>query len=143
MSNIKPFVLGRYACLAITLLFLNGCNDESVDPGAPGGDDSAGISAGTATGTASGNTGDRSLTISWQAPSAYEDGSELEDLSAYRIYYGRVSGQYENMIEVTHSGASSVVVGDLSPGTYYVVMSSVNSDGLESGLSYEVSRTVL
>jgi hypothetical protein len=143
MSNIKPFALGRCVCLAVTLLFLHGCNIDSDDSGVPSDEDSAGINAGTATGTGSNSAGDRTLTISWQAPSAYEDGSDLVDLSAYRIYYGRVSGQYENMIEVQHSGASSVVVGDLSPGTYYVAMSSINSDGIESGLSYEVSRTVL
>ena len=83
-----------------------------------------------------------SITISWQAPMRNNDGTPLVDLAGYRIYYGQTPGSYESLVRITNVGVMTYVLDGLSPGTYYLVMTSVNSAGLESAPSAEFSRTV-
>jgi hypothetical protein len=70
------------------------------------------------------------------------DGTTLTNLAGYNIHYGTASGQYTQEITVSNAGIASYVVQNLTPGTYYFAVGAVNSSGMESPLSAEVSTTV-
>jgi hypothetical protein len=83
-----------------------------------------------------------SVTLSWLAPTENEDGSPLDDLAGYRIYYGETSGAYDKTITVNGQGQTNYVVEGLLPRTYYFAVTAYTSSGLESGYSNEASATV-
>ena len=73
-----------------------------------------------------------SFTIAWQPPMENEDGTPLTDLAGYRIYYGTSSGKYSEEVRLDSPGLTSYVIDNLAPGTYFLVMTSINSRDLES-----------
>ena len=83
-------------------------------------------------------------TVNWSAPSSRADGQPLSpgEIQGYRIYYGTASGQYVYSINIDDGSASSYTVQDLPVGTYYFVLTTVDSNGRESGYSTEAVRTV-
>lgn len=83
-----------------------------------------------------------SATLSWNPPTTYTDGSPLNDLSAYRIYYGTSAGNYPNQIEIDNPGLTTYVVENLPPATYYFVSTAINSSGIESGYSNMATKAV-
>jgi hypothetical protein len=82
------------------------------------------------------------VTLSWAAPTQNADGSALTDLAGYRIYYRKNSGSYDNEIQINNPGATSYVVDELSPATYYFAATSYNSSGIESPFSGEIVSVV-
>lgn len=83
-----------------------------------------------------------SKALAWTPPTRNEDGTPLTDLAGYRIYYGTAPGEYSEVIELNSPGVTSYVIGNLSPGTYYLAMTSVNSVDLESRHTPEISFTL-
>ena len=83
-----------------------------------------------------------SATLSWAPPDTNEDGSALTDLSGYVIRYGKTSGALDQTIELNSPGITTVVVEDLTEGTWYFSMASVNSTGVESRPTGSVSKTI-
>ena len=82
----------------------------------------------------------RSVTLNWTPPTRREDGSPLNGLSGYRVYYGQVSGVYPNRRSVNDGAISSFTLDSLQPGTWYVAITSIDNNGLESALSNEVAK---
>ena len=73
------------------------------------------------------------VTLAW-------DPSGTPGIAGYRLYYGTSSGSYSNSRNIV-GGTTTTVVG-LAPGqTYYFVITSFNSAGLESLPSNQVSFT--
>jgi hypothetical protein len=60
-------------------------------------------------------------------------------LAGYRIYYGTVSGQYSEQIVLDSPGITSYAIENLAPGSYFLVMTSVNSSDMESRYTPELS----
>jgi hypothetical protein len=87
--------------------------------------------------------GTGSVTLSWQAPTTREDGTPLTNLAGYYIRYGRMSGVYDFEIKIDNPGITTYVVENLNPGTWYFVISSYDTDGIESEYSEEISVEVL
>ncbi|MEL7535612.1 MAG: putative Ig domain-containing protein [Pseudomonadota bacterium] len=83
-----------------------------------------------------------SITLSWSAPTENSDGTPLNDLAGYKIYYGTQSGNYTTTIDVNDAGLTAYVIEELVAGTYYIVATSVNSAGVESLFSAEVTEQV-
>jgi hypothetical protein len=83
-----------------------------------------------------------STTVSWTPPTQNEDGSPLTDLAGYKIYYGNESGNYQRSIQIDNPGITIYVVENLTPNTYYFVMTAINSSGIESRYSNELRRQV-
>ena len=79
--------------------------------------------------------------LSWTPPTTNVDGSTLEDLAGYRIYYGTQEGTYPNMIPVS-KGVSSYVVENLAPNTYFFVITAYDYWGNESGQSNVATKTI-
>jgi hypothetical protein len=73
-----------------------------------------------------------SFTVAWRPPTENEDGTPLSDLSGYRIYYGTTTGNYSEEVRLESPGLTSYVIENLVPGTYFLVMTSVNSRDMES-----------
>ena len=84
-----------------------------------------------------------SVTLSWTPPTENSDGSLLNDLVAYKFYYGTKSGQYTSSIRVDSPGIATYVIDNLVPNTYYFVATAVNSTGMESAYSNEISKAVM
>jgi hypothetical protein len=84
-----------------------------------------------------------SITISWLAPVEETDGSPLTDLTGYKIYWGMSLGDYPNSVTLNHPGVVTHVIENLTPGTYYLVATAFDSDGVESEHSEVVMHRVL
>lgn len=83
-----------------------------------------------------------SMTLNWAAPTQNADGSTLTDLAGYYIYYGETWGNYPNRIRIDNPGLTTYIVENLLPRTYYVVATSFNSAGVESGYSNVATKLV-
>ena len=82
------------------------------------------------------------VTLSWAAPTQNSDGSPLMDLAGYKIYYRKNSGSYNQAVRLDNPSISTYVVEELSPATYYFAATALNTSGVESSFSAEVTRTV-
>ncbi len=85
---------------------------------------------------------DRSLTVQWVAPTTNDDGTPLDDLAGFRVYYGNSSGVYGNSATVASSTTLSHRFDNLPTGTYYVMVKSLNSAAIESNASPELSKSI-
>jgi hypothetical protein len=95
----------------------------------------AGLQAFTITVDAAGLS---SYTVEWIPPTENADGSPLTDLNGYWIYYGTSPGHYSERIKITSPGQTSYTIQNLTPGTYYLVMTSRSGRGLQSEHSREL-----
>lgn len=85
-----------------------------------------------------------SVSLSWAAPTSRSDGTALalSEIAGYTLYYGSASGEYTNSIAINDPGTTSLTLDDLPVGTYYFVMTTRDTDGLESGYSAAAERQV-
>ena len=81
-------------------------------------------------------------TLTWTPPTQNTDGSPLTDVAGYRVYYGVQWGNYPNSLSVGPS-LPTAVINRLATGTYYFVVTAVNSAGAESGYSNVASKNVV
>jgi hypothetical protein len=82
-------------------------------------------------------------TLSWVAPTQNNDNSALTNLAGFNIHYGTASGSYTNTVTVANASATTYTVKGLPKGkTYYFVVKSYNTLGVESVSSTEVSKTI-
>jgi Fibronectin type III domain len=103
-----------------------------------------GTGTGSGTGTGGGTPAPGSLTLSWTAPSTRSDGTPLSlaDISGYRIYYRTALASYTAHVNVSNGSAQSATISNLVAGTsYFLAMTTLDSAGLESAYSAEVSKT--
>lgn len=96
--------------------------------------DSEGIEPG------SGPSTDNSITLSWDRPTLNSDGSDLNDLAGYKVYYGTSSSAYTQSIDV--GNITSAVISSLSSGTWCFATTAYDTAGNESGYSNEACKTI-
>lgn len=88
-----------------------------------------------------------SVAVSWEAPQQYTDGSTLNpstDLNSYNVYYGTASHSYTGVVNVPNNG-SGVNISEtlnLTSGTYYIAVTALSKDNVESEYSNEVIKTI-
>jgi hypothetical protein len=84
------------------------------------------------------------MSLQWTAPVTRADGTplSLSDIDGYRIYYGVSAGKYPNSFDMGDSTARSATVANVPVGTYAVVMTTYDVNGLESAYSPPVTKTV-
>lgn len=85
------------------------------------------------------------LTLTWTPPTLRADGTPLspQDIDGYSVYYGSTSGgPYPNKVDVADGAAVTATIVGLSPGTYFVVMTTYDVDGRESVYSTQVAKTI-
>ena len=114
-------------------------NSPSKDPATSTGDSTTSVSS-SALAVSTG-----SFTLKWVAPVARTDGTPLSlaDINGFRIYYGASDGNYEYMVNVPDGTAMAATVKNVPVGTYQVRMTTYDNNGLESGYSSKVTKTVM
>ncbi len=85
---------------------------------------------------------DNTMTLAWSAPSANADGTPNTDLASYRVMYGTASGTYSTAVAISNPNTLTYTISGLAPGTYYAVVTAVDSLDNESTPSAEVSKTI-
>jgi hypothetical protein len=83
-----------------------------------------------------------SIVLSWIPPTENEDGSSLDDLAKYKIYYGTSPQDLDSVIRVRNPGINTYVIEQLTPGTYFIGLTAINADGVESDMSNLVEVVV-
>jgi len=84
-------------------------------------------------------------TFSWVAPVAREDESPIamSEIAGYRVYYGTETGNYSQSIEVNDAYIDEITLDEINTaGTYYVVITTIDTDGRESAYSEETVLNV-
>ena len=85
-----------------------------------------------------------SVTLGWTAPVTRTDGSPIamSEIAGFTVYYGTSTGSRPNMLNVDDGSATSATIADLQVGTYYLVVTTRDYEGRESGDSSEVAKVV-
>jgi hypothetical protein len=91
----------------------------------------------TVTATATG-----SATINWTPPTENSDGTSLQNLAGYRIYYGTSSTNLDKSVNVPTAGTTSYMVENLTPATWYFTVKAYTSSGTESDASNVATKTI-
>jgi putative Ig domain-containing protein len=86
--------------------------------------------------------GTASVTLSWTPPTQNEDGSALTDLAGYEVHYGQSEGALDQFVQLSNPSLSSYVVENLSPGTWFFALRSINRQGVASQISGTASKTI-
>lgn len=80
------------------------------------------------------------VTLTWDSPTTNADGTPLEDLAGYKIYYGISEGNYTASMDA--GNVTTYTVSNLSSGTYYFAVIAYDISGNESDYSNEVSKII-
>lgn len=80
-------------------------------------------------------------TLSWAPPTERVDGTPLEAVSGYRIYYGRDPEQFEHEIEVDRE-VTKYRIDNLESGEWYFAVAAISEEGLESAPSSVVQKSI-
>ena len=86
-----------------------------------------------------------SVSLSWTPPVARADGSALamSEIAGYTVRYGKSTGNYPNSQSVTGGWSTSTTINNLPVGTtYYMVVSTRDSDGREGAASSMATKLV-
>jgi hypothetical protein len=110
-----------------------------------GGGGSSNTTSGGLAQSSNGTPQSSSLSLNWVAPVIRTDGSpiSLADIDGYKIYYGTSAGNYTDSVNVNDGSQTSVTISGLPAGTYHLVMTTYDTNGLESTYSSEVLKTTL
>lgn len=81
-------------------------------------------------------------TLSWHPPTERTDGTPLEALAGYRIVYGTESRNYSQSINLTNPGLTRYYIDGLGAGTWYFAIIAIDTQGMESSPSTEVSKKI-
>jgi len=115
--------------LALLFMFLSAC-------GGGGSSNSTNPASNTSTGTVAPQSSG-TINLTWTAPSSRSDGSalSLSEISSYTIYFGNSVGDYPYSVAVEDPTTTHIDISDLPVGTYYLVMTTTDNLGQESGYS--------
>jgi hypothetical protein len=80
--------------------------------------------------------------LQWVPPTENTDGSVLADLAGYKIYYGTSPSALTQTVTITNPGLTAYTLSNLSPGTWYFVMTSYSAAGVESSMSGVIGVTL-
>ena len=130
----------------VVVMQLVACGGDGASGSGSGTTSSSAATSGTSTSTSSGQSfasATGSLSLSWVAPVARADGTPLSlaDIDGFYIYYGNKAGSYPYRVTVTDGTTQQVILNDLAIGTYYIVMTTYDVDGRESGYSAMVKKS--
>ncbi len=83
-----------------------------------------------------------SSTLTWIAPTQYEDGSSLSDLAGFTIVYGPSEDALYESLRIENPGIDRYVLDGLPAGTYYFGVRAFTDSGVESAVSNIVSKVI-
>ena len=80
--------------------------------------------------------------MSWIAPTEREDGTPLNNLAGFKIYYGQSENQLSELVVLDNPGLATYVIDGLEEqSTWYFALSAFDSEGRESARSAVASKT--
>jgi Putative Ig domain len=82
------------------------------------------------------------IKLAWQLPVENADGTAVAKSLGTRIYYGRRARAYDANVTVPGRGTTRHVLTGLQAGTWYVALTTVDPEGIESDLSEERAALV-
>ncbi len=82
------------------------------------------------------------VTVNWASPTQNTDGSALTNHAGFNIYYGTSLDDYSNQITINNPGVTTYVIENLTPNTWYFVITAFNSSGDESEFSSSATRVI-
>jgi hypothetical protein len=85
---------------------------------------------------------DKTVTLSWDAPTLNTDGTPLGALAGYHIYVGRDTHHLVLRGGITGTQSTSYVVTGLDSGTYCFAVRAYTFSGAESGNSTVFCKTL-
>ena len=85
-----------------------------------------------------------SASLSWTPPVARADGSALamSEIARYTVRYGTSAGNYPNSVNINGGSSTSATIGNLPVGTYYMTVTTGDTNGRESAPSNMVVKSV-
>jgi hypothetical protein len=83
-----------------------------------------------------------SATLSWAKPADNTNGTPITNLAGYVLRYGTNLSSLTTQISLTSPNTTSVEINNLSPGTWYFEVASVNTSNVESAFSSAVSKAI-
>ena len=83
-----------------------------------------------------------SVTVSWMPPTTNSDGTPITNLAGYQIIYGPSPSTLAKAVNVNSAGLTTYVIDNLTPGTWYFAIKSINNDGVDSSESPVVAITI-
>lgn len=83
-----------------------------------------------------------STTLRWSTPTINSDGTPLDDLAAYIIYYGQSPTNLDQFVVVEDPLATLFIVTGLTGATWYFALTSYSAEGVEGRRSATVSHAV-
>ena len=88
----------------------------------------------------SGATG--SATLTWGKPADNTNGTPLTNLAGYVLRYGTNLSALTSQLSVASPNTTSVEINNLSPGTWYFEIASVNASNVEGPFSSAASKAI-
>lgn len=88
--------------------------------------------------------GERSASLSWNAPAtrANGDGIRMGELSGYVISYGQNPEELSEAVRIDDASVMDYTISNLDNGTWYFTIQVEDVDGLVSTPSEQVSKTI-
>jgi hypothetical protein len=83
-----------------------------------------------------------SATLGWTPPSSNTDGTPIQGLAGYRIYYGNSASTLNQVVTISNPGITSYVLDNLLAGSWFFSVRAFTNDGTESSNSSVVSKTI-
>ena len=87
-----------------------------------------------------GPTGPGKATLTWDAPKTNVDGTPINDLAGYKIYFGSEPGKFSHVIDV--GNVTNFEITNLPSGEFYCAATAYDTSGNESTLSNEAEKLV-
>lgn len=87
-------------------------------------------------------TAQGSATVSWAAPTANTDGSQISGLTGYQIEYGSDPTSLTQTVMISDSTVTTYTIQGLIAGTWYFAVSDFTTSGGASDPSTPVSKTI-
>lgn len=86
--------------------------------------------------------GNGTATVNWTKPTKNTDGTNLTDLTGFKVVYGNSASALNQTKTVTGASATSTSIGSLGAGTWYFAVRAVNGQNVESANSNVGSKTI-
>jgi hypothetical protein len=87
-------------------------------------------------------TSGKGVALSWDVPTQAVDGTQIENLSGYRIHFGTNKDALVRSVEIPSAGILNTVIDNLPAGTYFFAVRAVTADGNQSELSNVVTTVI-
>ena len=82
-------------------------------------------------------------TLRWTPPTQNEDGTRIDNLAGYRVYYGTSTSNLNQVLTISGASITSARIENLYPATWYFALKAYNAANVESSFSNIASKTII